>query len=425
MFSVLHISTSTNGGAGIAANRLHGALRTQAAESRMVVTNGENFVGDIMQLSGEMHGFRMRQRFETWKLRIERSMASKDVSRKLAYFSDDRVPGKDRLNVRPDADVLNLHWVANFLDYGKFFPSVRSGQPLVWTLHDMAPMTGGCHYAMNCKRFTEECGVCPQLGSTHLGDLTRRIHSRKTAALGALCPETTRIVAPSNWLANEARRSSLLQRFQVDVIPNGLDVETFAPRDRHVAREVLGFPHDRRIILFAADNVSDYRKGMDLLLSAFESSNDLQNVILVSMGGGVGRGPADSVGVGRIDNARLMSFVYNAADVFVLPTRADNLPNVLVESMACGTPCVSFRVGGVPDVVRDGETGLLAEPEDVASLRRCIVNLLKDNEMHKRMSQASREIAVTEYADTIVARRYMALYKELIEKSNVLRGGAQ
>lgn len=423
MLSVLHIATSPNGGAGIAVGRLHGALRAAGMQSRMAVSNRGGVVGDILELPA-VPPLRpsVSERLEARRLQFERRHSSKNVSPKLAYFSDDRVPGPNRLAGRPEADVLNLHWVANFLDYGKFFSSVRQGQPLVWTLHDMAPMTGGCHYAMDCEQFTEQCGACPLLGSTQTGDLTRRIHSRKKAALAKLLPDSTRVVAPSKWLAGEAVRSSLLGRFQVDVIPNGLDVETFIPRDPNIAREVLGLPQDRRIILFAADSVADYRKGMDLLLSAIEDLDSGHPVTLVSMGGGAADVPEGSVALDRINNARLMSFVYSAADIFVLPTRAEAFGQVLAEAMACGTPSVSFRVGGVPDVVREGQAGLLAQQEDVTSLRQCIVSLLNDGAMRERMSRAGREIAVNEYADTAVAAQYVTVYEELIEASKVLAG---
>lgn len=424
MRSVLHIATSAEGGAGIAAVRLHQALRAAGVNSRVAVADGRKAGEDIVNPSIPTRRPNLGGRLAARMIKLERRLSSKNVSHKLAYFSDDRVPGPDRLFGRPQADILNLHWVANFLDYRKFFPSVRKGQPVVWTLHDMAPMTGGCHYAMECSRFTRACGACPLLGSKSERDLTHRIHRRKSAALEGLIPESTRIVAPSRWLADEARRSSLLRRFDVDVIQNGIDVETFAPRDRSIARDVLGLPQESSVVLFAADNMTDYRKGMDLLLSALEGLSAIRPVALAAIGGGAATLPDGSIAIGRIENPRLMSFLYSAADIFVLPTRADNLPNVLVEAMACGTPCVSFRIGGVPDIVRHGETGLLAEPDDVSSLRQCLLTLLQDYEMRSRMSRACREIAVKEYSDTLVARRYVALYEELIEASRVLRGGA-
>lgn len=413
---VLHLSNSDiGGGAAKAAYRLHQALRDCGVESQMAVRQRKSSDPEVIvaQLSGVRKG--IVERIQEKQYALERRLTAKAVSRELAYFSDDRVPGPNLLKTLPEADVLNLHWVSHFLDYRRFFRSFSAGQPLVWTLHDMAPMTGGCHYAMSCDQFVERCGSCLLMGSTNPCDLTRRIHNRKAAALSRLVPETTRIVAPSHWLADQARRSSLLGCFDVEVVPNCLDIETFAPRDKAAARDVLGLPQDNRIVLFAADTVSDYRKGMDLLLTAFEGLILGQSVTLVAIGSGGLHMPVGSVSLGRIENPGLMSFVYSAADVFVLPTRADNLPNVLVEAMACGVPCVSFRVGGVPDVVRHGQSGLLAEPENASSLRECLSILLGDDAKRVQMGRHGRDIVLQDYADTVVARKYVGIYERLVE----------
>ncbi|TCP58763.1 glycosyltransferase involved in cell wall biosynthesis [Rhodovulum bhavnagarense] len=416
MTSVILISRSDiGGGAAIAAYRLHRALRDYGIESQLAVAQRKSSDPKVVVARSPHLGTGIIERLQAKKYTLERRLTARSVSRELAYFSDDRVPGPNLLNRLPEADVLNLHWVSHFLDYRRFFRGISNSQPLVWTLHDMAPMTGGCHYAMSCDRFSERCGACPLLGSTNPRDLTRRIHSRKAAALSRLVPETTRIVAPSHWLADQARKSSLLGRFDVEVVPNGLDIETFAPRDKAVARSVLGLPQDGRIVLFAANSVGDYRKGMDLLLASLNGLDLDQSVTLAAIGSGGLHMPFGSVSLGRVENPRLMSFIYSAADAFVLPTRADNLPNVLVEAMACAVPCVSFRVGGVPDVVRHKQTGLLAEPANAISLREHISNLLRDDVKRAQMGRQGREVVLQEYADTVVARKYAEIYEQLVE----------
>lgn len=389
----------------------------------MAVAKGGASEGEIVQLPDPVRGSRFLDRIAARRLKLERRISSKAVSYKLEAFYDDRVPGADRLAARPEADVLNLHWVAGWLDYGKFFPSVRQGQPLVWTLHDMAPMTGGCHYPMDCARFTAGCGACPLLGSTAEGDLTRRIHRRKAAALGRLRPETTRIVAPSHWLAGEARRSSLLGRFDVDAIPNGLNTEIFRPRRKGLAREMLGLSPDERIVLFVAGSTRQYRKGFDLLQEALRSLNDELGVTLAALGTQGEKDLEGTVPLGRIANEHVLSHVYSAADLLVLPTRADNLPNVLVEAMACELPCVSFDVGGVSDVVRHEETGLLAPAEDADGLRAAIERLLEDDALRHRLGARGRAVAEAEFSGRHVAARYTALYEKLV--SNSLAMGSQ
>jgi len=423
--SVLHIATQQGGGAGIAASRIHRALMASDMPSRMVVKEGPLSTGGAAILPARRGSRSFRERFETRTINLERRLASKAVSRKLAYFSDDRVPGPDRLAGRADADVLHLHWVAHFLDYGKFFPTVPAGHPLVWTLADMAPLTGGCHYAMDCNRFEGSCGACPLLGSTSPSDLTFRIHRRKRAALDLLRPDTTRIVAPTPWMAKEARRSSLMRRFDVDVIPYCLDVDIFQRRDRHVARELLGVPQEHKVILFAAVSVADYRKGFDLLQEAFRGMKDDEQVTLLALGASGGERREGMLPLGRIDNERILSHVYSAADLFVLPTRAEAVGQVLSEAMACGVPCVTFDGGGAADVVRHEETGLVASMESAEGLRTAIERLLGDQELGRRFGARGRSVAEAEFSDRIVAERYTALYEELIAARSRRRAAAE
>lgn len=427
MTRVLHVSThDLTGGAAIAANRLHKALTAQGVASRMAVRRRRSEDETVLQIRmAPLARVAPRRLWTKLARRMggEQAAIDRAITSGHAYFSTPRAPGHDLKAAAAGADVVNLHWVTGFLDYRSFFGTHAHGQPLVWTLHDMAPMTGGCHYALSCDRFTGSCGACPLLGGGRETDLSRRIHDGKREALARLAPETTRIVAPSRWLAAEARRSSLLSRFDVEVIPNGLDIDGFAPRDRAQARKMLGLPQDDLILLFGAHGLSDPRKGMDLLHAALAGvDRSSRPVTLATMGGG--KGPGGSIALGHIDDVRRMSLAYSAADLLVLPTRAEAFEQVLSEAMSCGTPCVSFRVGGVPDVVRHGQTGLLAEPEDVASLRQAIETLLHDDALRQRMGRASREIAVSEFADTSIAGRYGALYDTLIDASRAVQGRA-
>jgi len=338
----------------------------------------------------------------------------------MAYVTDDRVPGTYNVNnLLPEADIYNLHWVVGLVEPRRFFTHYPIGRPLVWTLHDMNPLTGGCHYAFDCLRFAGKCGCCPQLGSQTKDDLSARSHARKASAYSKLLPETTRIVAPSKWLSMEASRSALMGGFSLEVIPYGVDTGTFMPRSKHVAREVFSIPSEELVIAFAADFVDLPIKGLDLLRGALKQLNVDRSVTLAVIGQGIKISDFSErvVGLGQIDNERLMSFALSAADLFVLPTRADNLPNVILEAMACGIPVVSFNVGGVPDMVRPGQTGLLAPPEDVAALRHAIETLLNNDDLRSMMSYECRAVAAREYALEVQAKRYKSLYEGLIEAS--------
>ncbi|TVR99359.1 MAG: glycosyltransferase [Rhodospirillales bacterium] len=421
----LHFSThDQRGGAAIAAHRIHQGLRSLGVASRMVVAKRSGNDPDVAAVQGPPGPLPVRFWRRLDRERLDRGLRAyaRTQSPIRGLFTDDRVPGPDRLSeTLPAAEVYHAHWVAGLLDYRRLFARLPAGTPFVWTLHDMNPFTGGCHYALGCERYLERCGACPQLGSRNENDITGRGHRRKTSALRRLLPETTRIVAPSRWLAGDARRSALLARFETLTIPNPLDTDIFQPRDRATAREVFGLPQTARIVLFVADSLSDHRKGMDLLQSAVAGLPAEAGVTLAAVGGSKGGMDGECIALGRIDNPRIFSFALSAADVFVLPTRADNLPNVILEAMACGVPVVSFDVGGVPDMVRPGVTGLLAPPEDVAALRQAILTLLEDDALRAHMTAECRRVAVTEYAMEIAARRYLAVYEELMEASARLR----
>lgn len=424
--NVTHLSTSDRGGgAAIAAYRLHDALARagigSAVQVRIKITDDPAVLALCEKPDGRMA--RLSYKWRRWVLRHQRKRALVAAPSTLELFTDDRVAGRTPLyETMARTDVVNLHWVAGLVDIPRFFDSLPKATPFVWTLHDMNPFTGGCHYTLGCNDILSACGTAPPPDGVGRRDLSTEIFARKRAAYSTLVHETTRIVAPSHWLAGEAKRSSLFGDFEVDVIPHSLDTDLFFPRDKAAARELLGLPATGRIVLFVADAVDNYRKGFDLLCDALDRLQPEEGIILVSVGAGrPARLPANYLSLGRFDNDRVMALAYCAADVFVLPTRADNLPNVILEAMACGTPAVAFDVGGVPDVVRPGETGLLAPPEDVSALARAINTLLLDDELRARLAHNCREAAVKEYALDIQARRYIALYEELIEASAGIR----
>jgi glycosyltransferase involved in cell wall biosynthesis len=412
------------GGAFVAARRLHDGLRRIDVNSRMIVSAAVSHAVDVEAVefaSGSLIG-RVRRRTDARRFARERRVYAKTESPKMIYFSDDRVAGQYILNQRlPETDVCNLHWVAGVVDYRRFFGRLKKRTPLVWTLHDMNPFTGGCHYALDCLRFTSKCGSCPQLGSESKDDLSARIYARKSKAFSKLSPETTRIVTPSKWLGAEASRSSLFGRFTIDVIPYGLDVDVFTPRRRETAREVFAIPRDDLVVVFAAHSIGYRHKGFDLLRESLAQLTLDRPVTLAAIGHKplCFDGGARCMMLGHINSERMMSFALSAADLFVFPTRTDNFPNVVLEAMACGVPVVSFNVGGVADMVRPGQTGLLAPPEDVAALRNAIESILRDNDLRAKMSAECRKIAVQEYSLEVQARRYKALYATLTEASRV------
>jgi glycosyltransferase involved in cell wall biosynthesis len=340
----------------------------------------------------------------------------KTSSSDRTFFSDDRTPFyKDVCRQIPAADIINLHWVAEFLDYGAFFEWLPESMPLVWTLHDMAPFTGGCCYDLDCGKFMKNCGACPQLGSKDTFDITHGVWKRKEKYYRTLSPDRFHIVTPSRWLANDKERSPLLSRFPHSVIPYGLDLEVFCPRDRRAARELLGIPCNTKVLLFVSEEISMPRKGFAILTNALQHLQP-ENIFLLSLG--TGRSPEvqsfPHLHIPSVNHDGLLSLIYSAADVFALPSLADNLPNTMLESIACGTPVVAFAAGGVPDAVRPGVTGLLAKTGDVAELRSAILELLGNDSKRAEMSANCRKIALSEYSLELQAKRYVQLYESML-----------
>jgi len=314
----------------------------------------------------------------------------------------------------PDADVYNLHWINGFIDPLPFFRD--TDQPIVWTLHDMNPFTGGCHYNVGCRRFEDRCGRCPQLGSNRESDLSRTVWMRKREAYrDALDTGRVHIVALCEWMVEEVKSSALLGNAPVYIIPNGLDHRTFRPRETQGIRSALQIPSGHRIILFVAQSARNHRKGFDLLAEALGALEE-DDVTLVSIGG---REPdlettLPHLHLGSIESDVLLSVFYSFADLFVIPSRQDNLPNTVLESMACGTPVVGFDTGGIPDMVRPGETGWLAEVGNVRALREAIEQALADDAAREQRGQRCRAVVEDEYTLKHQACQYIRLYESLV-----------
>jgi glycosyltransferase involved in cell wall biosynthesis len=362
---------------------------------------------------------RIRRRWRRDK--IKRSFARYADRRPagLEPFSDDRSAfGGRALNQCPQPDVWHLHWISGFVDLPAFFSTVTA--PVVWTLHDMNPFTGGCHYDRGCDRFVEACGTCPQLGAATEDDLSRSVWERKKQAFSTIPTEQLHVVATSQWMAKQARRSSLFKPFDVSVIPLGLDTEVFAPRDGKGFRRALRIPAGAKVILFAAHSADNTRKGFRYLVDALQAlSNERANLYCLSVGRGKPEfhGSIDHLHLGTIQSDRLLSAIYSCADLFVMPSTQEAFGQTALESMACGTPVVGFDAGGIPDIVRPKKTGWLAETGDVRSLRQAIEAAMANDEVRARMGGTCRKM-VEEYTLKVQAKAYQDLYRALIKKQN-------
>lgn len=336
----------------------------------------------------------------------------------LEIFSTPRSQDSAALNpMRVSGSVLHLHWIAGLLDLPTFWGAIPNEFPIVWTLHDMNPFTGGCHFSGGCEGFTRACGSCPQLGRPEVRDLSYRSFQVKRRAYAG---KNLHIVAPSRWLAREAQRSPLFDGVKsIACIPYGLDSGLFSPHVKSAARKTLDLPAQGVIVAFGADMVTNRRKGLQELTAALSLLKTSSHVVGLVFGGG-DIGPFDTRlseirHLGYISDPRRQALIYSAADLVVVPSLEDNLPNVGLEAMSCGTPVVGFDVGGIPDFTRPGETGLLAAPGDAAHLAHQIGWLVDHPDDRLRMGHNARKLIEREYSLSAQAQAYVALYERLLQ----------
>ncbi len=413
---VVHLSSyDTFGGAALAAHRLHRGLCAEGIDSSMSVRRryGPND-GTIDEPVGI--GARIAARL---RRRLDERAARLSGWRGGGRFSPGLIGRAVRNAIEcRSPDVVHVHWLGDgFIDLREL---PKSRRPVIWTFHDMWPFTGGCHYSGSCQRFEGSCGRCPLLGARKDNDLSCRMWARKdaiyrhTAIVG---------VAPSRWMEGLARSSSLFRDYDVRTIHNGIDTVHFAPGDKKAARRELGLPFGRRLIVAGASAFQhDARKGFDLFgaiaARLCQLAPDAYAFAIF------GTGAAETIELegthayelGVISDPSKIVDVYRAADVFVAPSREDNLPNTLVESLACGTPGASFAIGGIPEIIDDGLNGCLAKPFDARDLADRIHWLLNDPARSADAARASRRKAEAAFSLKDMVRRHRELYAEVVER---------
>ena len=380
--NVLHLSTyHATGGAGIAARRLNDALNRAGIPSQMLVPQTDFDEPTVRALATTP----LQKKWALARFAVDRLtfLPHEKNKQDRFQFSPARV-GTD-LSRHPlvrQADVLHLHWTQfGFLSIAGLKKLFRLGKPVVWTLHDMWAFTGGCHYSRGCDRYQTHCAHCPFLRRPGARDLSYRIFEEKIR-LFANAPLT--FVTPSRWLAGLLRSSALAERFPVQVLPNPIDTAHFKPAaDRPAVRQRLGLPTDKKLLLFGSLNTADPRKGFryvqEALTNASQHLTDTELVVFGKASPEVMRQLALPVhALGPIASPDQMRAVYQAADALLMPSLEDNYPNTIVESLACGTPVVGFRTGGIPEQIRHRETGWLAEPRSADDLARGLRWLLEE-----------------------------------------------
>lgn len=316
-----------------------------------------------------------------------------------------------------NADILHLHWTnSGFLSVKDLQRLAALNKPVVWTLHDMWAFTGGCHYSGECGHFLKQCGNCPMLRDASENDISRKGWLRKSELYKNA--KNITFVTCSNWLADVARTSSLLKGSRILTIPNPIDTELYAPQNMAEARKKLGIDRSAKVILFGAANITHTRKGIAYLVEALRllktDGADLEVVIFgKNKGFDLDTIPFKVHALGIVKDQQQLAQIYNAADVFVLPSLEDNLPNMVMEALSCGTPVVAFNTGGIPDMVVHQQNGYLAEYKSATDMAKGISYVLNSPDADQ-LSAAARKKVLTDFSNYTVAQQYKALYTSLL-----------
>lgn len=405
------------GGAARAAYRLHRGLREAGIDSRMLVQSKSS---DDPYVEGP------RSRFETLMGVVRPQF---DILPTYLYprrgkgvYYPGLLPGSYVNRVRGlKPDIIHLHWVAGgFLNHSAL---TGFGAPVVWTLHDMWAFTGGCHYDNGCGRYAGTCGGCPTLGSSQNADLSRWVWRQKRRNWAG-APLT--VVTPSRWLADCARKSSLFSDKRIEVIPNGLDITVFRAFDKQRARDLLGLSADKRLILFGTLNATtDQRKGFQVLreaLQAFrESCERRDDCEIVVVGASRPITPPDFGFpvhyMGILNDDVTLAVLSSAVDIVVVPSIQENLSNTVMEALACGTPCVAFNIGGMPDLIEHQRNGYLARPFEPRDLAYGMQWILESTERWNALSKRARKKVEAEFDLRIIAKRYLDLYVNVLDQT--------
>ncbi|MEK6477323.1 glycosyltransferase family 4 protein [Catalinimonas sp. 4WD22] len=416
---ILTVNTSDSvGGAAIAAYRLHRGLVEQGVDAQMLSLRKASDDSTVVELDPPLvkilNRFRLLSKPDQL---ISRYYSGKHlIPFSASFFS---APGVLKKIRKINPDVVHIHWI-----HGGFLDPVTISKidcPIVWSMHDMWVFTGGCQYNKGCQRYKVGCGACPVLKSCNHRDLSRWVFKRKQKAYAKMNKLT--IIGLSRWLTYSARESLIFKDSTPHIVnlPNGIDTKVYQPINKNLAREKLNLPHDKKIVLFGAMHAtSDKRKGFHLLKESIEISESFFNKdeleLLVFGASSSSYEPTFSFPTsfaGRMREDAQLALLYNAADVMLVPSMEENLSNIILESMACGTPVVAFDIGGNPDMIDHKVNGYLAKPYDVQEFANGIRYVLQAGHLHTFSREARAKIEQT-FDIRMVTKRYIELYKKVL-----------
>lgn len=416
---VAFISNSVFDGAGIAAYRIFKSVINNETQG-VFYTNDNNPPPGFSHLKTKkktgLKGY-LWNKYHWRKYHLPALLVNSDFEyftlQKLAYdtsFAD--------LNYSPD--VIHLHWINNILDYGSFFSTVPSHIPIIWTLHDMSPFTGGCIYSWNCDKFVSQCIACPQLPLDKEFGLAWKTQNLK---LELFKNKNLHLVANSVWMENEARKSSVFKNAKsLTTIHLSIDTHVFRPVDTTVCREALGLNSNSFVICFGATYLNSRRKGLALLLKALELVYARYKQVTCLVYGSNLKVPQSLdlppvISVGKIESDNLLRVIFSASDIFVIPSLQEAFGQTCLEAMSCGTPVVGFNVGGIPDMIHPGQTGLLAQTGNIEDLAEKIMWMIQNPAERIRMGTKARDFSIENFSTETQGNKYLDLYHTVLAQN--------
>ncbi len=410
-----------SGGAAKAAYRLHKSLREADQESYVVSVNKVSDDNNVLAVAG-MHDLQYAKSISL----IQNELIDKNRT----DLSDTRFslpyPGVDlsEHEIIREADVINLHWVTQFQSTETISKLLSLNKPVIWTLHDMCPFTGGCHYTAGCENYTADCYDCPQLENNKYQIPYHVLKNKITHFKNSIT-----VVCLNTWMARCARQSTLFKDSRIEIMPNSIETDIYKPFPKEKAKKTLNVSSDTCVLLFGAATARVKRKGFSQLLCSLEicmqdekfnqlvQEEKIKIIIFGKTGSELEKFSIPLFSAGEIHDDNKIAELYSAADLFILPSLEDNLPNTMLESMACGTPVVAFSVGGIPDVIIDNENGMLAEPENAKALAGKILALVFDKTKRKEMGEQCRKTIEDQYVSGKQSSNYNRLFDQLLKNS--------
>jgi glycosyltransferase involved in cell wall biosynthesis len=418
---VLIINTSERtGGAAVAASRLNEALKNNGIKSKMLVRDKQT---DTLNVVGIDHSW-----LNLWRFLWERIViwAANGFKRDNIFAMDIANTGIDITSLPEftQADVIHLHWInQGMLSIANLRKILHSGKPIVWTMHDMWPATGICHYSQDCSNYCTECHDCHFLnggGGKH--DISNRVFRKKQKLYSDV---RIQFVTCSEWLARKVGSSALLRGQAITHIPNAINTQLFRPFSKEEARLKARLPKEGKFILFGAFKSTDKRKGVDYFIESCnilaKAHPELKDEIGIVVFGKESSAltsllPFKVYPLDYVSNEHDMVSIYNAVDLLAIPSLEDNLPNTIMEAMACGTPCVGFQTGGIPEMIDHLHNGYVAEYKSSEDFANGMYWTLQESEYASLAEQARRKV-VTTYSESTVARHYIEVYNKVTGKN--------